>query len=511
MDLIYIIIFLIVLLILNSILSPIMVKEYFVNDEALPIKLFNSMGRNLSFPYFGNNNIFTASQRAKIDPNKVITYPNGKCKLNNSLLNNSYAIVTEDLLLYNLIKSCMALNIKKYRFENNKNTLIISFDIALAQNLENISKFLLINPLFIEFNFGNTSSIAYVINTNPIYFSNALDIPFNKYISHTNTSYIELKFDIAVPLASGDCDNSFNYQTFSSNQNIVTDDQMNIALKDGLLNIWVYYLDELTDNHQYIGRTLPINNNNETITLFKKNYIDISNDPYMVSTYEFMNNIALMYYNFIMPVFTISFDIIITNDMFQGIKNNIQELMKCSMTNNFGGTSGCQNNIFAVRLYPWRTQGIETEEDTNNSVIYTLAILTGDDNNCGFNTHNSPVLWLQLPWLNPNNRIRITLTIGPNQKYAYAQWLDINKGNIGKQIVYAKTITNFVNSPSDICNYPDFNISNTNNLTRLFTSKTLNPRPPLEDINLYSNKKFVTNINSFSLGYINFNNNFADK
>lgn len=505
MNLIYLIIFLILILTINSIMSPIVIKEYFIANDALPIKLFNGMGRNLIFPYFGSINVFTAAQRAKLDFSRLVTNPVGKCLLNsqkNGVINDSYSIINEDYLFYNLIKSCVGLNINNYRFENNNNTLILSFDITILQNLENLSKFLLVNSLFVEFNFNNTSSIAYIMNTNPLYFSNALDIPLSQnYISHKNKNNIELTFEKAVPLESGNCDTVFNYKTFSPSQNVVTVDQMDDVLKNGIVNISVYYLDNLVSNFQNIGRNLIITDSTQLlIMVFDKDYKKLSNDPFMKSTYEFMNNIAMMYYNYIIPVFSVSFDIKITSNMFNNMfndpANNIQELMNCKMDNTFGGTDNCQNNIFALRFYP----------DQNNTKLYKLALLIGDNNNCGFNTKYSPILWLDLPWLNDGNIIKISLSIGPNQKYMYAEWT--NNNNSGKQIIYAKNNSTFINTPYDICNYKDFDVTNINNLTRLFASKSIKPRPLLENINLISNKKYVTNVNSFSLGYTNFNNNF---
>lgn len=523
--LLYVIGFLVVLLVINSILSPVVVREMFALNDSLPLKVLSICGRELIFPYYGTNNKFTAGQRAIVD-NTVSTLPQGKCALTNfgdlaNSINESFAIVTENSIFYTLKKSCMALNLVNYRLENNGDTIICSFAINTSQNIENVSRFLLLNPLFVEISFGDKSTYAYIVTPtkpdstsgNSLYFSNALDIPFINYHSHTGQKFIFVRFDRAVALESGSCDGPFNYKDLSPLQVKATADNLDSAIKGkngGLLNLWVYYLDDLSTNFQKTGKDLPIKySNTGDIVVFDKNYKNMSKDPYKVSEYEFMNNIALMYYNYVIPVLNFTFDMTLTKDMYDRVKSNKYTLIRCYMDNDYMiGPSECRNNIFAIDLDP---------NPFENPSVFSLNIIVGDRNGCGYSTRSSPVLTLQLPYLTPGNKVRITVNIGPNQKYAYAQWIDINSGDVGKRLGYAKSIACFNNPPFDVCSY-EANINDTlreiNDLTRIFSSKKLNPRPDLENIHVKYNESgypFINNILSFGLGYKNLNNNYAEK
>ncbi len=521
----YVIGFLIVLLVINSILAPGVVKEMFAANDSLPIKVLNICGRELIFPYYGTNNKFTAGQRAKVD-DSLTTVPPGKCALANlgdltNSINESFSILTENSVFYTLKKSCMALNLVNYRLENNGDTIICSFALDTPQNFENVARFLLVNPLFVEFSFGDKSSYGYIVTPtrpdstqgNSLYFSNSPDTPFVNYHSHSGKKFIFIRFDRAVALDDGNCDKPFNYKVLSPSQVKATAENLDSAIignNGGLLNMWVYYLDDLSTNFQKTGKDLPIKSvNTQDIVIFDKNFKNMSKDPYKVSEYEFMNNIASMYYNYVIPIFNFTFDMSLTTDMYDRVKNNKYTLMRCYMDNDYmNGPEQCRNNIFAIDLDP---NPFETPS------VFILSIIVGDRDGCGYTTQRSPVLNLQLPYLTPGNKIKVTVTLGPNQKYAYAQWTDINSGDLGKKISYAKIISCFNNPPFNVCGY-EANINNAlrdiNDFTKIFSSKTLSPRPNLENIHLVFNEsgyKFVNNITSFGIGYKNLNNNFAEK
>ena len=518
--LINVIIFLIVLLLINSYLSPIVVKEYFdQGNDSLPLNIMNDYGRNIVFPYFGSRNILTATQRAVLDNTSLKTTPAGKCMLTQTqgVLNPSFAIVHEDALFYTLKKSSVALNLQGYELIDGTNSFYLWFSNKNPLDRDNFAKFILSNPLFVEFSINNNLSVAYTIDTGGFIFSTSPSIKnYNQYGKCINNECIALKFTrTSNPNSSCDQNNAFNYKDYSPSQKLVSESdlrsiQQNKFLRDGLLNMWVYYLDELSSNFQSTGRSLPITNpristQHNTITVFDTGFKRWVSNPYEVDMYEFMNNIALMYYNFIIPVITISFDICITIDMFNdnNIKGNSPyNLIICSMNNGYGGTNGCQNNLFAVQLVINQT----------NSSTYALNFLTGDANDCGFNAPKSRHLNINLPWLSSNNNINITATFGPNQKHVFATWKDINSGDIGKKMLYAKNINNYRNPLEDPCGYRSIEMTNTNNATRLFSAKNLNPRPALQNINLTcpnNPRQFVQAINEVTLGYVNLNQYYA--
>jgi hypothetical protein len=505
--LIYVIIFLIILLILNSYLSPIVVKEYFAQNDSLPLTVFNGMGRNIVFPYYGNRNILTASQRALIDGTLIKSTPNGNCMLTslNSQLNPSFAIVHEDSLFYTLKKSCIALNLQGYEMKNNGNTILMWFSNKTILDKENFAKFILVNPLFVEFSINGKLSSAYTVSTGNYLYSTSTDIKnYNQYRRCIDNECIALRFDRTVnPNVTCSQNDAFNYKEYSPSQKLLTNNDLmsiqgNIFLKDGLINMWVYYLDDVNTDFQSTGRSLFITNQRATrILIFDVEYKRHLNDPQKINMYEFMNNIALMYYNFIIPVFTVSFDVSITSDMFNNkyIRGNGQhDLIVCKMLNGYGGNRGCQNNIFSVRLYI----------NSTNSKFYRLMLGSGDGQyGCGEHVKKSPPSWINIPWLSPNNNVRITATFGPNQKHVLATWIDINKGDLGRQMVYTKSIQNYKEPIEDPCGYNTWDKTDANNVVRLFASKNLNPRPELKNIELTTNDKFVKSVNKFTLGYVN--------
>lgn len=499
-----------------------MVKEMFALNESLPLKVLKICGRELIFPYYGINNRFTAAQRALVNTS-LATTPLGTCAFTTSgdlldSINESFSIVSENSMFYTLKKSCMSLHLLNYRFDNNGDTIFCSFALNTPQNLENVSRFLLVNPLFVEMSFNDKSTYAYIVTPtkadstqgNSLYFSNARTIPFRDYHSHSNTQFIFIRFDRAVALDSGNCDKAFNYKDLSPLQTGATASHFDniLSRKDGgYLNLWVYYLDDLTVNFQDTGRNLPIVfSNTGKITIFDTNFksMNLTN-----SQYSFMNNIALMYYNYVIPIFNFTFDIELTMDMYEKVKDNKYNMMKCYMDNEYmNGPEQCKNNIFAIDLDP---------NPYDKPSLFMLSLVVGDRDGCGYTTAKSPVLNLQLPYLTPGNKIRVTVVLGPNQKYAYAQWNDINSGDLGKNIAYGKTISCYNNPPFDVCSY-EANIGDrlreTNDFTRMFSSKKLNPRYDLKNIYLTYNEsgyKFVTNVLSFGLGYKNLNNYFAGK
>jgi len=520
LSLIYVIVFLIVLLILNSYLSPIVVKEYFEqSSDELPVNIMLDYGRKLVFPYFGSRNILTATQRAVLDNTSLSSTPAGKCILqqNAGILNPSFGIVHEDALFYTLKKSCISLNLQGYELIDGTNSLYMWFSNKTPVDQENFTKFILTNPLFVEFSINGKLSMAYTIDTGGYVISSSEKIKnYNQYGRCINNECFAVKF-VKTANKGSTCDqnSAFDYIDFSPNQTLLDPNdlksiQQNVFLRDGLINMWVYYLDELDSNFQATGRSLNISNphitaQNNQITVFDTGFKKWASNPYNVDLYEFMNNISLMYYNFIIPIITISFDICVTIDMFNDFNvrgNSPYNLINCSMENGYGGRKGCQNNLFAVQL----------AIDPHNSSTFNLHLLTGNGGDCGFNTPKNQSLDFKLPWLTRGNIINIVATFGPNQKHALATWKDINQGDTGKKILHAKNVNNYRDPNSDPCGYRSFDETDSTNATRLFASKKLNPRPELQNITLTcpnNPRQFVTSVKEIKLGYVNLNNYYG--
>lgn len=505
---VYLIIFLAVVLILNAFIAVALSKDRKQEDfvvlanDALELNVFKHLGRNIVFPYLGTNTINTAAQRALNDLS-LSSKPAGKCAINepHGEFNDSLSVVHEDGIFYSLNKSCLALATKKgrnkldrsYRFGSTTNTLIIDFDISTNENLENFAKFVLVNPLFVEFNFASSASVAYIpdFGTNFV-LSNA----------HHHRGVVSVTFDVAVPTAKGQCDPAFNYAKLSKNQTKVTEAQMNsITNNNNLINIMVYYTSELCSNFQKTGRSLPTaQTDGASLTIFDKGYADISKDLYKVDTYEFMNRFSSFYYNFIAPVLTFSFDMAV--DKKNILRDKPYEILNCSMKNGYlgGGAEKCANNMLSV--------GVKNSGQKNS---YMLAVGVGNHKECGYgNWEKSPPLSITLPYLSPGTTMRITVTVGHNQKHLFAQWTDIHNNDRGKKFAYAKSIKPLSNKPYNSCSIPPQSIkANLNNFTRMFSKKEVKgegkyQRPALENTYLTWDQDYVKKIRNVSFGYPNF-------
>ncbi len=514
MKLVIVIIFLLILLTLNAILSSSKVKETFASgNNALPLKLFQTCGRNLAFTKNASMTNIIASERAMDDTVLAKSDPLGQCNIPSSKVNleaDSAAII-EDGIYYNLKRSCLGLAFKSFRFSNSNKTIIFTLDLSNSVNVDNFTKFLLLNPLYVEFSFGSFLSRAYtVFKPKEYYFSNALNVPFTSlsFPSGDNKT-LELRFDVASDSSSQYCDTNFNYGAYADLQKALDATIMQpftqaLTARPGvsqMVNILTYYVDD-RDNFQDSSMSFPIPShvNKNRIQVFDKNFKKIYNTAGPdYKLYNFMNNIEFMYNNYISPVFTIAFDISITKDMIASdvARQGEFTLLKCFMDNNYGMTgASCANNMFAVIFRPIIA----------NNDIYTLEITTGDGNDCGYNSQKSPSVKLQLPWLSAGVRTRIVATIAANQKHVVASWYDHLGGDNGRRLVFGSSLQCQNNAPFNACTNTKNKNEVANNMSRMFSSQPFDngktPRPRLENI-FVDFSSYVNEIVSFDLGYIN--------
>lgn len=501
---IYVIIFLIVLLMINSVLSQNVLEKFYVNSTPLPLTIYKFTGRDLIFPHMGDAK-FTAADRAQFD-NTITTIPEGKSPiLMRDELDASYAVVKENGIYYTLKKARMALTMDSYRFDNDEQMITISFPLDTDDNVNNMAKFLLINPLFVEIGEGMNLSLAYVpqpfkrnYTERGFYYTNSTGYN-QKWRDGFYPSKIDIRFRVAVPLNKGSCDTTFDYNSPDNKKYQLSDTDLKLFKRNKMINMWVYYLDDLNVAFQATNRTLSIEPSaNGHIQLFNKNFRDMSSDSTKIETFNFMNTIYNMYTTYTVPVFTFTFDF----KMKQSIKNNSEkiQLMKCWVGNGFyGGWSPCNNNVMQITIEP--------RED-----FVELQFTIGDGSDCGYKSWFAPPAILYLPWLTDGTIVNITAIFGINQKHIFAEWKDINKGDIGKKFAYAKSHQNFLDPPYNSCTRYDETIHREiNNFTKIFGSQkyTVDNRPKLENINLTWDTTLIDSVKNISLGYENLYNKFA--
>lgn len=485
-----------------------------VSNDKLPLNIIKLTGRDISFPYYGENSMFTASQRALLDTS-ISTNPNGKCYQmlpSTGVLDSSYSIVMENNIYYILKKSCMNLKIEKISIANN-GSIIIRFTKKKGVDVENLTKFLLVNPLFVEFTSENFVSVAYILHSSNVE-ANTSTIT----IDNISTKPLELQFDVTTPLRP-DCDSAFDYASYSPKQKQVTkeDIQSGRIGSNKSVNMWVYYLDNMNISFQKIGLDFPtpVQLDKTQLVLFRKDYESLSNDPKQVKLYEFMKNIAIKYKIGDVPVLNYSFNILVnkptaTNPTTGGIsltstkygKGKYFQLLRVFMNNGYyAGNGPCNNNMLITTLVLYDN-------------VFSILVGVGDKDNdddigdCGFVNDKSPPALLTLPYASDNTTFNVTVTIGPKQKYIYVQWFDLNSG---KKCAFTNTTKYLTSLPLNSCgDYEDNSISEANVMTRMFASKDSKfIKKPLEDIFLVADTDFVTDINAIYFGYPNFNNLYA--
>lgn len=486
----YVAIILVVLMAVNAYLAPVVVKELFVNDEESPIKAINRWngnvanpqnmlgvcGRNIVFPYFKNNRIL-ASHRALAD-NGVNSIPIGTCRMQNTEnnINDSYSIVYENGLFYSLRKACIKLYVSDISIPE-PNHLVIRFPFEKGEEINNLVLLHLLNPLWIEFVPNQKRiTLAYVLkNTEPV-------STVSPKRAHTAHFYPLLSYN------EGSIDDLFNYRQLSASQSEFDYNDAQECNRQGYVSMYVYYLDDIPSSFQTTGRYMePVYDNSGTCVIFDPNFDKTIDKIKQKQTYEFMNNINLMYKNYTVPVFTFEFDIIVKPGMQQAIA-------QCYMNNSVGKYTSCDdpvnnigdkiNNIFMMMML-----------DSPNGV--TLTCFTGysfgwcGSNQTGMVSEGSPLGRLDIPILSEGTRVNIMVTITPYNRVLYAEWKDTNKKDAIKKCAY-------VNNQSCAKNATD------NALFKLFSDKSEANRKPLKEILFKYHTDIVKGVNKVSLGYKNF-------
>ena len=488
-------IILIVILVVNSIIASSIGKEpeHYANDDEVPLKTINMCGRNIVFPYFSRNN-FTASQRSLTDNTIVKTYPSGKCRVDstNGLVQESHSIVNENSLFYNLKNSCLALRILKYDISTDKLTLNITFSTETENDIQNIISLFLLNPLYIEFVINTDgNSTAYSFNQEHLIFSS----------THNKKEGYTLKFVSLSDPAKAACDKTFNYRDYSSKQRMIKKEDLDIILnyESKLMNMKVYYLDTMDSSFQNIGRFISLKYNVAGLNnIFEVDYQKYYQNSYSTQLYEFMNNLALMYTNYIYPVLTFNFSInIISQSNLNGNKymiwkvymnNGVGQYQFCTdkkvgmITDTLGGNN---NNIMSLVV-----------GSTLDPLFYEAHFFTGQANTCFYGGTNT--VSIKLPYLPANNHIKLAVTVTPNEKVILATWQDKH----GKKMEFAKRTECTSAKPYDVCLDSTQTTTVNNSLVDLFTKKT-DSRIPLANILMQYDPVMVTETDSAVIGYTN--------
>lgn len=508
---------LLIILIINSFFAP-QLREHFdtLSNDQQALKSLNLCGRNIVFPYFDKNNL-TASQRALIDNSFLQSSPIGLCKIDtinsSNLLNESYSIVQENSLFYNLKKKCLAFKIDS--INPNNDILEVTFKTNTLDNIRNLTLLILLNPLYIEFAVDSSHDtygyrIAYEeLRKASTTRNNTLDNTW-RFGTETKNATLTIPFKAISKNNVGSIDKLFNYNDLSSNQKQLSASDISSIMQplvdNRVVNMKVYYLDKLESSFQNIGRTLYLdydktNNTAGRAIIFDKNY----QAAYSTNQekYEFMNNIALMYSTYVYPIMTFDFNINVTKANLNGAN---KMLCKVYMNNAIGGsyqncynitdnTGGInKNNIFAASFEP----------NINNSNEYFMNVFISQNGECR-NPNN--ILSINLPYLVQNNNINITLTVSPNELLILAKWNDTQSNDVRKRYIFGKKNDCGANPSYDPVTITSPNTKQNsdvnNDLHKLFVERLGSTRIPLQNIEMAYDKTYMKDLKTCTLGYVN--------
>lgn len=471
--------------------------EGFFSTTAMELRSLDVYGRRLVFPYHANvRPAFNAAERARADLTTT-SLPPGKCALINTsgaasqALDPSFAVVTERGLAYTLRRACLALRAVNPRLSNNNRSLTLTFPMQHSDDVNNVMRFLLLQPLFVEFNMNTMYTVAYA----PRYgFANVSSHAVKGRRLHTS---VDVVFDVLLPKSNGGCDVAFDYRNARSAVQLT--DTRNLFDK-GNVHLSVYYIDpDVGSSFQDTGRTLRIAVPPETtsVTVFDPAYRSFAGDIRRLTTYEFMNNVALMYHNFVPPTFTFKLVLRMSTKLTQG---STQTIVQCNMDTALDGAA------FPRSCSDFNLWGLSARYV--NDDMFDLVAQTDDGRACGAAPSRSPNAVVRLPYLSSGAEHTVLVTLAPNEKRLYAEWQDVAVGNLAKSWALGLGSAPYGPLPSDACVAArgwdrDATPSQINHLCGIFARRNLTPRPRLGAIALQYARTAVARIESVTLGHVN--------
>jgi len=462
--------------------------EHFTEYDPREIVAINTIygKRQLKFSNLATNTDELASFRSVKDDNSL----SDRCNIVSSI-DEDKAIVHENFLVYyNLKYSCISINVD--RIKQIGDNIEITFDIENSK--KEYMNILLLNPLFIEFDYdGSTKTIAYFITNN-----------YQNIKNFDQSSMTSLKL---LPIKDYDY---FKYNT-AKNRNYTTLEKL-INKNISMINARVYYLDEPIASANNKGRTMDLKpyytRSTTPIIIYDKVLGQSSNDADQLKpNYHFFNKITLARNNNATPIFTFKFKIKRYTD---NSKKTAMQVYMGPTTDKFGyygattnTTEGCWTNIddLTVNNKNNNIMSVVVGPHPNLPNQFRLYFMTGIDAFChsAFKTNRTPnedsivndsdTLILDLPRDNgdKSDSIDILVTVSPNEKYAVAFWYE--EGGSSKLCTLSKKRNQ--------------NQDSVNNFKRLFISSGQD-KPSLENINLAYSTSYIGGLDYVSHGYVNF-------
>lgn len=463
------------------------------SDERAMTFINVTFGRNIVFPYF-NSVPYLASERAVKDTSAVVSNA-GSCRIvyKPPAVNDSYAIVQENRMFYSLKYTCLQLQYRNWRVDEVSGSVTVTF---LIKSIVDLAHILRLNAIFIECDAGSLqSSVAYCI-TNP-------------EISLSSVTTFPVDLHLTLRMVPGTNDSLFDYSkvdaTYVPLEQVLA---TQYARTSHVLNVRVFYMEEIQDSYQSIGRRtqLMYRPDEGRSIVFDKGYAEFASTN--VPMYEFCNNLAIWWRNFVAPVFTFSFELCVNISEAERLRGVSVVVNKVYMDNDLGlyvdgahlgdntGRQKRSSEANRVKL------GQSLNSDNVCAVIirgdsaplpqhYDLMVTTGSYSSIGINNEDLCNVHLQLPYLTVGSSTSMTvqLTVTPSEKIVYVEW--IGAASRQREFAFARRNCSGMNAGR-------------NNLSRLFTEKPREASNTLENIVMDYDTAYVSGVNYAKMGYQNF-------
>lgn len=244
-------------------------RERFESEQ--PLVSLNSCGRQLVFPNFSSTNL--ASQRAANETDLIQGISKGSCNIpfNNEGADkggDTYSVIKDNYIFYSLKRTCLGLSYKSIEVLSTTR-VAITFNTDNESDSKAVMFFMLLNPMFVEFNFNaNATTVAYY----PVFHNNIEELGvsnpmaadkeyvYSSYDKDLSTQYgggskktnaIRVVFDVVLPKEGPSRDALFNYYTTNTPFTYLS--EMNYQ-PSGVISVQIYYLDDnIPTSYQNVG------------------------------------------------------------------------------------------------------------------------------------------------------------------------------------------------------------------------------------------------------------------
>jgi hypothetical protein len=446
------------------------------SQSILPLTEFNNHNRACARDLVFTKTVdkaYNAAQRAMASKEEAL----GTCQVNISTNTPSpeLALIEENTFSYILKSVCVTLNYKSLNIENNKITITFRNDGDKTDDTVRLMYLLFLNPVFVEFNGSDAYVPDYTAtktdpdNAHGFYYTN---FKGGRILNNSSATELTMVFKRLVPSGHSST-TAFRYQGIKPLQNTLNPSKT--------INATVYYLDTECNLAAGVSMKIPYETAQpvNSVKLFNNRYsveIPVSNNDYY-----FHNKMHTLLQQKKFPVITFEFDINVPKSKYNEMAGKHIEIFNVYLHNihRYGYCWGGYKPLDDNKNYNM----LATILDAQSDQTYILAFITsghGDGATCwhDMKTH----LNVELPFVDQNERISITLTITPTEKIVLCKWTQESQ----QYFIFKRTAT---------CN-------DNNNFAKIFREK--DGPSHIDDIYIKFPTEYVKNTGTVYLGHTNY-------